>query len=200
MLVARRSVASLLAAALSTRDSGPLLGAEPPPSFQLTLPPNFVKIGSTNGKEVLLMAGDFRGMIASTGAATTISVQRVTSTAATLPIDGLVEPEAAAKQLVRLRDLQSGLPAGCVSQVIPSSVSFDGSILGVEFLTPLVSNNVEDSYSVEELKRHSLARAVSSKEGDALLVMWAGAKVKDWDEGAGEALRAAASTFGLSGY
>ena len=103
-------VASLLAAAaaLNTQSRGALLAAGPPP-FRLTLPPDFVKLGSTNGQDVLLMAGDFRGMIANTGAATTISVQRLSFS---LP-EGSSMAEAAAEQLASLRDSQTGLPAGC---------------------------------------------------------------------------------------
>ena len=191
----RRSLASLLStAALTALPRSPLAAAPPP--FSLTLPPDFVKISATSGQGVLLMAGDFRGMIAGTGAATTISVQRLEKF--TLPppaADNGAALNEAASTLARLRDAQSA--AVGQSELIATSVASDGSMLSFEFVTPLVANGYagEDSPS---LKRHTLARALESKDGSGGgLVLWAGAREADWQAGAGDSLRAAAATFGV---
>jgi len=194
----RLSRASLLSAtALISHPVFPLLAAAPPPLFHLTLPPDFVKIGATNGQgNVLLMAGDFRGMIASTGAATTISVQRLQTLELPEVSEDAAAAAAAASMLARLRDTQSA--AVGQSELILASVTFDGTTLGFEFLTPLVGDIGTSAADVpDELKRHTLAVASKDSRGGAV-VLWAGAREADWQAGAGVTLRAAAATFGVT--
>ena len=80
-LPARRAFCSraLLAAAAASFSVRRAAVAAPRQSrpFSLTLPPTFVELSNINGQGVLLMAGDFSNLIAETGAATTISVQRL---------------------------------------------------------------------------------------------------------------------------
>jgi hypothetical protein len=164
------------------------------PNFSLDLPKSFVRLsaGGTASPDVLLSAGDFRGMIAATGAATTISVQRIYQPTI-LPSSAEASPTAAAA-LARLRDSQSGLPSGCISQVIGSTVVLDDRGLGFEFLTPLTGNGLDPKAASPDLVRHSLVRVASAADG-VVLVLWAGARSADWDAGAGNELREAANTF-----
>ena len=192
----RREALTIAAAVATSALLAPpraLAAAKPP--FRLTLPPDFVKIGSTNGQDVLLMAGDFRGMIAGTGSATTIAVQRVAMAERQMAPRGEEAVAEMAARLTRLRDTQAA-PSGCVSELVPSSLAFDGTTLTFEFFTPLVCAGTSLAETPADFKRHTLARAVADQDGGGLLVLWAGARASDWDAGAGEALRAAAATFG----
>ena len=204
--LSRRSLGHLFTAAavsFSTVDSLALA----PQAFRLTLPSSFVKLSTANSPEVLLSAGDFRGMIASTGAATTISVQRLDKALSLLPrtSDDPTAATAAAEAFARLRDSQSGLPAGCTSVVLPSTVSVDqNGVLGFEFLTPLTGNEADPTVASPDLVRHSLVRAAASglESGSdsttgTAIILWAGARATDWDAGAGAEIREAAATFAV---
>ena len=116
----RRQLATLIcAAAASPRDS---LAASPPAPFTIELPPSFVKLSSVASPDVLLVAGDFRNLIGATGAATTISVQRVTLRPGLLPVQP-DEASAAAAALASFRDSQAG--NGYVSWPLASTIQWD---------------------------------------------------------------------------
>ncbi len=194
-----RALLAAAAASLSVRRAAVAAPRQSRP-FSLTLPPTFVELSNINGQGVLLMAGDFSNLIAETGAATTISVQRL----ARANVLGLKEADGwrgaeAAAALARLRDSQSGLPSGCVSRLIPSSLVADGARLGFELLTPLTCNGEDAIAPPPELSRHTLVRAelLLDEQGeptDDLIVLFAGARESDWS-GVGAELRAAAETF-----
>ena len=177
-----------------------------PVAFALQLPPSFVKLSNTQSPDILLFAGDFRNMIASTGAATTITVQRLPVRPGLLPVTSDEEASSAARKLAAVRDSQSGL--SCDSEVLGSTVKLDAASgeLSFEFLTPLTcggGGGASTSEASAELVRHTLVRAalLPSGDGDAagdrLLVLWAGARAADWDAGVGAELEAAGRTFAV---
>ena len=181
-LVERRAVAVGAALLASATTSWPALSLSPPPPplFSLNLPPNYIKLSSTQRDSVLLMAGDFSKLIGSDGAASTISVER-------LPLRLPASLADAAETLKRRRDAQAGV---CASTVLEATVtSLESGALSFEFLTPLVCPG--DSSS---LTRHTLATALPLPD-DATLVCWAGARTTDWDDGEGARLKAAASSL-----
>ena len=136
-------------------------------------------------------------MIAGTGAATTISVQRLGQLELPTSEDNAAAT-AAAGALARLRDAQSA--AVGQSELVAGSAVYDGSALSFEFVTPLVSIGTSADEVSPSLKRHTVARAVKSKDGSGGgLVLWAGARESYWQAGAGDSLRAAAATFGVPG-
>jgi len=199
----RGALSSLLLAATTSLPSAPAIAITPSSAgsslFRLELPPSFVKLNSAQSPDVLLFAGDFRNMIASTGAATTISVQRIAQKPAWLPSTTTAAPDAA-QALAELRDSQSGLPSGCRSQVMPSTVELDNiGGLAFEFLTPLTGNGADPTKASPDLVRHTLVRAAPLPSSDRMLVLWAGARGADWDAGVGEELRAAARSFSVAG-
>ena len=192
----RRQLASLvIAAAASPRGS---LAAPPPAPFSIDLPPSFVKLSSVASPDVLLVAGDFRNLIGATGAATTISVQRVTLRPGLLPVQP-DEASAAAAALASFRDSQAG--NGYVSWPLASTIQWDAHAgLTFEFLTPLIGNAANPETLSADFVRHTIVRATSLPAADgtapsAMVVMWAGARATDWNDGVGAELVAAARSF-----
>ena len=160
--------------------------AAAPPPFTLQLPSTFVRLSSPQDKKTLLVAGDFSRLIGTEGAATTISVQLLDSR---LPS---TISEAAA-ELTRQRDSVAGI---CTSRILPSTLLQDGDGgLTYEFLTPLVCSGLDPERST--LTRHTVARALPI-DGGATLVLWAGARAADWDDGVGTELKNCASTLALT--
>ena len=192
----RRQLATLIcAAAASPRDS---LAASPPAPFTIELPPSFVKLSSVASPDVLLVAGDFRNLIGATGAATTISVQRVTLRPGLLPVQP-DEASAAAAALASFRDSQAG--NGYVSWPLASTIQWDAHAgLIFEFLTPLIGNAAHPETLSADFVRHTIVRATPLPAADGtapstMVVMWAGARATDWNDGVGAELVAAARSF-----
>ena len=183
MLVERRFCLGAAVALLSAPSLRKASAAPPP--FTLSLPSNFVKLSSPQDKRTLLVAGDFSKLIGSEGAATTISVQLLESR---LPA-GVSE---AAEALARQRDSVAGI---CPSRILPSTLMQDGDGgLSFEFLTPLVCSGVD--VDRPDLTRHTIARALPIDDG-ATLVLWAGARAAEWDDGVGTELKKCARTLAL---
>ena len=189
----RRQLASLvIAAAASPRGS---LAAPPPAPFSIDLPPSFVKLSSVASPDVLLVAGDFRNLIGATGAATTIAVQRVTLRPGLLPVQPDEAPAAAAA-LASFRDSQAG--NGYVSWPLASTIQWDAHAgLTFEFLTPLIGNAAHPETPSSDFVRHTIVRATPLPAADGtapstMVVLWAGARATDWNDGVGAELIAAA--------
>ena len=164
--------------------------------FSITLPSGFVRLsrGGVGGSNTLLSAGDFRGAIRETGAATTLSVQRADASAVAAPQgDEAAALTAAANSLASLRDEQSALGGGCPSAVLPGTVDLRGGILRFEMATPLACIPGSAAQAPNELLRHTAVRAAWS--GGGVLLLFAGARQTEWLGGAGEALTAAADSF-----
>mmetsp|Transcript_34605 Transcript_34605/g.73899 ORF Transcript_34605/g.73899 Transcript_34605/m.73899 type:complete len:229 (+) Transcript_34605:3-689(+) len=179
------------------------------PGFALALPSSFVRLDSTPRGGVspfLLVAGDYSSTIRS-GGVTSLSVQFVRNSHASMASLSNESPEKQAMDLAstlaRLRDAASGLPAGCMSQVLFDSVSPFSTKHGISFelLTPLTNPAATEVSAVQILEmdarlvRHTLVSALPTESG--WLVLWAGAQQAEWTEGADAVLRTAAGTFTL---
>ena len=186
---------ALLLAATAACSPPPLrvLAAAAPLPFELTLPSGFVRVGNLGSGSrdagVLFVAGDYSTTIAS-GGATTLSVQRL-RLSETLPPPTSDTAARLAMALAQLRDRDATNPAP--SQVLPETVVADGPKLTFEMLTALTGGDPRTA--PPKLVRHTLVQAQLAPDG--LFVLWAGAQQVDWDLGAADRLRTAASTFSL---
>lgn len=132
------------------------------------------------------------------------------ATAEAVPASGALDParsaESLASALIRYRDASSGLDASSEG-ARDVTVGSGGRIVQFEFDTPLVSPPRPDA---PDLTRRTLVRVllIAPPAGEEVrgvttsstgaLVMWAGAKLGEWEGGVGTQLREAAATFVLS--
>ena len=167
--------------------------------FSIDLPPDFVVLKAPTAPSyasrsslggVIFVAGDYRNTIATTGGATTISIQlldRAPAPAATTEL---------ADALASVRDASSGLPVKGATQVLTDTLRrVDEGGSSFEMLTPLIAGDPRST--TPDLVRHTLVRTLpfAPAGSSGLLVLWAGARESDWRSGAGDALRAAAETL-----
>mmetsp|Transcript_30829 Transcript_30829/g.51004 ORF Transcript_30829/g.51004 Transcript_30829/m.51004 type:complete len:269 (+) Transcript_30829:206-1012(+) len=179
------------------------------PEFILDVPPQFVQLPRSGraASNYLLVSGDFR--TGSTLTVESLDLQRLLpgGFASELPA-GSSDADALISALLRHRDSQSGVDIP--SKLLPSFDSLEGpgfseaTLTPCDFLfsTPLV---FPAKPADPEFERITIARALllvppSGDIRDAhtrVLILWGGAKRSEWDNGMGQVMRAAASSFRL---
>jgi hypothetical protein len=199
-----RAAAVRLALVAAASIGGPpstRISAAMPTDFSLRPPDSFVLLpqGGTASSSFRYRAGNFR-----TGSTLTVEevglATLVPSLDQTDSLAGMAEALAAG--LLRRRDVLSAVPGGARSEAVTRLICSDDR-LEFEMVTPLVYPSRPES---PELSRRTIVVAhilpSTPVEADAavgarrtLLVLWGGAKLDEWEAGAGEALRRSAASF-----